>query len=43
MASAGPDWRWNARTQILWGMRYIRDRYGSPDGAWQHECSYGWY
>lgn len=43
MASAGPDWRWNARTQILWGMRYIRGRYGSPYGAWQHECSYGWY
>jgi hypothetical protein len=43
MASAGPDWRWNARTQILWGMRYIRGRYGSLYGAWQHECSYGWY
>jgi hypothetical protein len=43
MASAGPDWRWNARTQILWGMRYIRGRYGSPYGAWQHECSSGWY
>jgi hypothetical protein len=43
MASAGPDWRWNVRTQILWGMRYIRGRYGSPYGAWQHECSYGWY
>lgn len=43
MASAGADWRWNARTQILWGMRYIRGRYGSPYGAWQHECSSGWY
>jgi hypothetical protein len=43
MASAGPGWWWNARTQIRWGLRYIRDRYGSPRGAWQHECAYGWY
>ena len=43
MASAGPGWRWNARTQIRWGLRYIRARYGSPRQAWLHECSYGWY
>jgi hypothetical protein len=43
MASAGPNWRTNARTQIRWGLRYIRDRYGSPRGAWDHEASVGWY
>lgn len=43
MASAGRGWRWNAHTQIRWGMRYIRERYGSPRRAWQHETSYGWY
>ena len=43
MASAGPDWRWSARTQIRWGMRYILVRYGSPVRAWSHECRYGWY
>jgi hypothetical protein len=43
MASAGPDWRTNARTQIIWGMGYIRGRYGDPWNAWQHELQYGWY
>jgi hypothetical protein len=43
MASAGPDWRTSARTQIVWGMGYIKSRYGSPWGAWQHELQYGWY
>jgi hypothetical protein len=43
MASAGPDWRSDARTQILWGLRYIRERYGSPYWAWQNERAFGWY
>jgi hypothetical protein len=43
MASAGADWRTNARTQIIWGMGYIKSRYGTPWGAWQHELQYGWY
>lgn len=43
MASAGPDWRSDARTQIIWGMRYIQARYGSPYRAWQHERGSGWY
>lgn len=43
MASAGPDWRWNPRTQIRWGLTYIAGRYGSPLNAWQHESGYGWY
>jgi hypothetical protein len=43
MASAGPDWRTDAATQIRWGLSYIQDRYGSPCGAWSHEESAGWY
>lgn len=29
--------------QILWGLNYIRGRYGSPSGAWAHEVAYNWY
>jgi hypothetical protein len=43
MASAGANWRTSARTQIIWGMGYIRARYGDPWSAWQHELRYGWY
>jgi hypothetical protein len=43
MASAGPDWRNNAATQIRWGLDYIGDRYGSPCGAWSHSKATGWY
>jgi hypothetical protein len=34
MATAGSDWRTNARTQITWGLNYIADRYDTPCGAW---------
>jgi hypothetical protein len=43
MGTAGPDWRTSARTQIRWGLRYIRGTYGSPRRAWEHEVAYGWY
>ena len=43
MASAGADWATNPVTQITWGLGYIRDRYGSPCGAWAHSESVGWY
>jgi hypothetical protein len=43
MATAGPDWRTSARTQIIWGMGYVQSRYGNPWNAWQHELRYGWY
>lgn len=43
MASAGPNWRSNARTQIRWGLRYIRARYGSPRRVWKHSQATGWY
>ncbi|WP_435866436.1 transglycosylase SLT domain-containing protein [Streptosporangium sandarakinum] len=43
MASAGRDWRTNPRTQIKWGLSYIKQRYGTPCGAWTHFRSHGWY
>lgn len=43
MSSAGPNWRTSARTQIRWGLRYIKSRYGSPRRAWYHEVDRGWY
>ncbi|WP_199485103.1 aggregation-promoting factor C-terminal-like domain-containing protein [Actinomadura craniellae] len=43
MATAGDDWRTNPRTQIKWGLRYIRSRHGTPCGAWRHLRATGWY
>lgn len=43
MASAGSDWRTNPQTQIAWGLRYIKQRYGSPAAAWGHSQRTGWY
>jgi hypothetical protein len=34
LATAGSDWRTNARTQITWGLNYIASRYDTPCGAW---------
>lgn len=30
MASAGPNWKTDAQTQITWGLIYIKQTYGSP-------------
>ena len=43
MASAGPNWQYDAETQIKWGLGYIAARYGSPCGAWGHSQATGWY
>lgn len=43
MASAGPDWRDNPATQVIWGAGYMKDRYGSPCGAKSHWESAGNY
>lgn len=43
MASAGSDWRTDARTQVRWGLTYIRSIYRTPCGAWNHETTFGWY
>lgn len=43
MASAGSDWKTNAKTQIKWGLDYMKDRYGSPCGAWSFWQAHNWY
>jgi Transglycosylase SLT domain len=43
MASEGSDWRTNPATQIIWGVKYMKDRYGSPCAAWSVKRVKGWY
>jgi hypothetical protein len=43
MSSAGADWQTNPRTQIIWGLGYIKSIYGTPCGAWDHEEADGYY
>lgn len=43
MATAGADWRTNPKTQIRWGLSYVKGRYGSPCGAWNSFQRKGWY
>lgn len=33
----------NPVLQIKYGLKYIKDRYTDPNGAWAHEQSAGWY
>jgi hypothetical protein len=43
MSQFGADWRTNPETQIQWGLWYIHERYSTPNGAWAHSQSSGWY
>ena len=43
MASAGADYLTNYRTQINWGLDYVKERYGSPCGALNFHLSNNWY
>lgn len=43
MSSAGSDWKTNPRTQIAWGLKYIKDRYGDPLAAEANEKKFNWY
>lgn len=43
LSSAGLDWQTSYRTQINWGLGYIRAVYSSPCGAWAHEVAHNWY
>ena len=38
-----PEGTADAQTQVEWGLSYILARYGSPQMAWGHEVSNGWY
>jgi hypothetical protein len=33
----------SASAQIVWGLKDIKDVYGSPSAAWAHEQAVGWY
>lgn len=43
MASEGRDYYTNGHTQIRWGLKYIKGRYGTPSQAWAHSQRTGWY
>ena len=43
MAKVGKDWRTNPITQVKWGIRYVKGRYGSACNALRHFYNYGWY
>jgi colicin import membrane protein len=43
MATAGADYRTNYRTQINWGLDYIKERYGSPCQALNFHYANNWY
>jgi len=43
MASVGSDWKTNPKTQIIWGLGYIKERYQTPCGAWAQSERAGWY
>lgn len=45
MASIANDWKYNPATQIIWGLRYIHERYGTPGsalGMWRSRTPH-WY
>lgn len=43
MSAYGADWQTSARTQIEWGLSYLKGTYGSPCGASNAFRSKGWY
>jgi hypothetical protein len=43
LAEFGDDWRTNPATQIKWGLKYIKNRYKTPCGAWTFFQNNNWY
>ncbi len=43
MASAGADYLTNPKTQIIWGLGYIKSTYGDPCSAWSFWQAHGYY
>ncbi|WP_308285295.1 lytic transglycosylase domain-containing protein [Actinoplanes hulinensis] len=43
MSSIADDWKINPATQIKWGLGYVKGRYDSPCGAWNHFQDAGSY
>jgi hypothetical protein len=43
-AGGGADWKTNPRTQINWGLAYIkRSKHKTPCGAWEYSVKNNWY
>lgn len=42
-ASKGTNYKTNYKTQVKWGLNYIKKRYGSPANAWEQSQRIGWY
>ncbi len=43
MSSEGVDWLVNPMTQLRWAYRYMVQRYGSPNAAWEFWQANHWY
>ena len=43
MKTYGDDYLTNYKTQINWGIDYIKGRYGNPTEAWKHFKKKNWY
>lgn len=43
MGTIASDYLTDPKTQIEWGLQYIKKTYGDPERAWAHEESAGWY
>lgn len=43
MATVAPDWRTNPATQVTWGLRYVKQVYGTPCSAWSFKQGHNWY
>lgn len=43
MATVASDWRTNPATQIIWGLTYVKQVYGTPCSAWQFKQGHNWY
>ena len=43
MRTEGKDYKTNCRTQIRWGLKYIKRRYKTPTKAWKHFQKKHWY
>lgn len=43
MSDMGKDWKTNPVTQIKWGAKYVKLRYGTPCEAWVFKKRTGWY
>jgi hypothetical protein len=43
MRSEGSDWLTNPKTQIRWGLKYIKGRYKTPSAALAFHKQHGWY